>query len=306
MLDVIIIGGGPAGLTAAIYCARAGLETIVIERLAPGGQAATASEIANYPGFQKIAGADLGQQMGQHAEAAGAKIVYDEVVSIELNGTARLVRTRHGSYEAPAVIAAVGARKKTANVPGENELIGKGVSYCATCDGAFFRGKATAVVGGGNPAVSDALYLAALCPKVYLLNREPELQADPGLQTQLAAAGGVTVMNGTALKGIEGRDMVEGIRAADAKTGEETTIAVRGVFLAIGTVPQSSLFSELLELDEKGYVLADEFGVTKTPGVFVAGDLRGKKLRQVVTAAADGANAAVSAQVYIKNLKKQN
>lgn len=303
--DVIIAGGGPAGLTAAIYCARAGLKTLLLERLAPGGQAATAASIENYPGIQKIAGVELSIQMEEHARETGAEIVYDEIASIECEGDQRVVRTRREAYKAPAVIAAVGARKKTAGVPGENELLGRGVSYCATCDGAFFKGKPTAVVGGGNVAAEDALYLSALCPTVTVINREAALQADPSFQAQLASKENIVVKNGTELLAVEGRGAVETLRVKDVATGEESQIPANGVFFAIGSVPQGALFSGLVDLDERGYAVADETGGTKTPGLFVAGDLRRKQLRQVVTATADGANAAVSALRYIKELRRK-
>lgn len=300
--DVVIVGGGPAGMTAAIYCARAGLKTLLLERLAPGGQAATAASIENYPGIPKISGVELGMQMEAHTREAGAEITYEEALSIECEGDGRIVRTRNGSFRAPVVIAAAGARKKEAGVPGEKQLLGRGVSYCATCDGAFFKGKTVAVVGGGNIAAEDALYLAGLCPKVYLLNREDELQADPGLQQRLTEKGTVDVKNGTELLAVEGENTVERLRVRDSSG--ETALDVSGVFFAIGSVPQSALFSGVLELDSRGYAVADETGATKTPGVFVAGDLRRKQLRQVVTATADGANAAASALRYLKQARR--
>lgn len=302
MPEVVIIGAGPSGLTAAIYSARAGLDTLVVERLAPGGQAAEASLIENYPGIASISGTELAAKMENHARAAGAKFLQDEVVSVEKSEKGFLVRTHSQNIEALAVIAAAGARRREANVPGEKEFLGRGVSYCATCDGAFFRNKETAVVGGGNAAARDALYLAALCSKVTLLSRRPAPEADPALLRQIAATPRIEVRSGTALTAIEGENAVEAVRAK-TEAGEELVIPIKGVFLAIGTMPQNSLFKDLIELDERGYSTAGEDCLTKTPGLFAAGDMRKKRLRQVATAVADGATAATGALQYIRKQK---
>jgi thioredoxin reductase (NADPH) len=303
MYDVIIIGGGPAGLTAAVYCSRAGINTLALERLVPGGQAATAAKIENWPGTLETAGIELAMNMVQHAKASGAKLQYEEVVALELDGSLKLVKTRKETFECKAVILAFGAKKRTANVPGEQEFLGRGVSYCATCDGAFFRNKTVMVVGGGNAAVEDALYLAAICPKVYLINKNNELNADTNLLQQLKENSIIEVMPNFQIIAIMGESAVEKVKIKSTLSSEEKLLDVKGVFLAIGTVPQNSLIIGKIELDEKGYVKADEFCTTEIAGVFVAGDLRKKQLKQVVTAAADGANAAFSAQKYIKSLK---
>jgi thioredoxin reductase (NADPH) len=303
MYDVIIVGGGPAGLTAAVYCARAGMSTLVLERLASGGQAATAAKIENWPGTPEIAGIDLAMNMEKHAKACGAGLQYDEAVSLELEGSIKLVKTRKESLECKAVILAFGAKKRAIDVPGEQQFLGRGVSYCATCDGAFFRNKTVAVVGGGNAALEDALYLAAICPKVYLVNKNNEFDADVNLLQQLKENSVIEAASNFQVTAILGESAVEKVKIRNTQTGEEKLLEVKGVFLAIGTVPQNSLIVGKIALDEKGYVKADEGCTTEIPGVFAAGDLRKKQLKQVITAAADGANAALSAQRYIKGLK---
>jgi thioredoxin reductase (NADPH) len=302
MYDVIIIGGGPAGLTAAVYCSRAGLNVLLFERLAAGGQAATAAKIENWPGTLEIAGFELAMNMEQHAKTTGAKIIYDEVVSLELDGKIKLVKTRKETYESKSVILAFGAKKRTVNVPGEQELLGRGVSYCATCDGAFFRNKTVAVVGGGSVAVEDALYLAAICPKVYLINKNNALDADNNLMQQIKENIVIEVIPNFQITAIIGENAVEQVKIKGTQNSEEKTLDVKGVFLAVGTVPQNSLIIGKIKLDDKGYVQSDEFCTTEIAGVFVAGDLRRKQLKQVVTATADGANAAFSAQKYIKTV----
>jgi len=302
MYDVIIIGGGPAGLTASVYCSRAGLNVLLLERLAAGGQAATASKIENWPGTLEIAGIDLAMNMEQQAKKSGAKIIYDEVVSLELEGKTKLVKTRKETFESKSIILAFGAKKRTVNVPGEQELLGRGVSYCATCDGAFFRNKTVAVVGGGNTAVEDALYLAAICPKVYLINKNNELDTDINLMQQIKENTVIEVVSDYKITAIIGEKSVEQVKIKGTQSGEEKSLDVKGVFLAVGTVPLNSLIVGKINLDDKGYVQSNEFCTTEVAGVFVAGDLRRKQLKQVVTATADGANAALSAQKFVKTL----
>lgn len=298
--DVVIVGGGPAGLSAAVYCARAGLSTLVLERLGTGGQAATAAKIENYPGMTEATGTELAELFEKHAKASGARIVCEEAAGLSLAGKRKTVRTRRAEYETHAVILAIGARKKTAGVPGEEDFLGRGVSYCATCDGAFFKGRDVAVIGSGDTAAEDAAYLAPLCPNVFFIYAGDAPLASRAYLDRLTAFPNVHTLGGTELTAIEGDKAVEKIRVKDAKSGAEREIPVHGVFLAIGTVPQSSILRGIVELDERGYAVADETCVTDVPGVFVAGDLRRKPLKQVVTAAADGANAAVSAQKYLR------
>ena len=301
--DIVIAGSGPAGLTAAIYCARAGLSTLVIaEEGGPGGQMRLAKSIENYPGIESISGAELGERLLAHAKAVGAEVVEDEVVSLGASGKTRQVLTRRGFCEAGAVIVALGARKKSADIPGEAEFLGRGVSYCATCDGAFFRRKITVVAGGGPVAVEDTLYLAGLCERVYLLCPEARPHAGAEELGQLDKAPNVTLVPNVKLARIEGGDFVSAAVARDA-AGNETRYDVAGVFLAMGAAPQSTVLAGLVDLDEKGFARAPENGETKTPGVYVAGDIRHKALRQVVTATADGANAALAAQFYVKKMK---
>ena len=299
MFDVIIIGGGPAGLTAAIYTARAGLSARVLEKLSPGGQAAATFRIENYPGFRNISGMDLANDLAEHARAAGAGIVMEEATGLELSGDIKRIRTGTGQYEAKAVVLALGSRYRKLEVPGEAELTGHGVSYCATCDGNFFRDRDVAVVGGGNTAVGDAVQLAKICRHVILIHRRDELRADYTLRRQLAALPNVTVRYGEQVEEILGSQRVERLRLKGRESGEIHDVDVSGIFVAIGMQPNSEIIREDILLPG-GFVRADENGVTALPGVFAAGDLREKRLHQIVTALSDGANAAYSAQLYLQ------
>lgn len=305
MVDVVIIGSGPAGLTAAIYARRAGMSVIVIEKAAmSGGQIINTYEVDNYPGLQGVNGFDLGIKFREHAEAMEAEFVTDEVSQIRLNGEVREVVTENGVYEAKAVIIAAGATHARLGVDGENALVGKGVSYCATCDGAFFRNRVTAVVGGGDVAAEDAIYLSSFCKKVYVIHRRDELRAAKILQQRLFSVENIEMVWDSTIVKITGTDQVEGICVANQKTGEEQMLSVDGVFIAVGIRPQSATFASLVETDDDGYLAAGEDCRTNIDGIFAAGDIRTKKLRQVVTAAADGANAVASVQEYFleKNL----
>ena len=297
MYDIIIIGSGPAGLSAAIYAQRACLDTIVIEKNGiSGGQVLNTWEVDNYPGFPGVTGFELSRQFREHANKLGARVVQDEVVQVELSGNVKKVVCEEETYEARCVILASGAHHRTLEVPGEEELRGAGVSYCATCDGAFFRGRTVAVVGGGDAALEDAIFLARMCEKVYIVHRRDKLRGAKRLQERLQALENVEFVWNSETVAIEGNAQVEALRLRQTKTGEERRLDVDGVFIAVGIAPESELYAGQLELDEQGYIRADESGQTSVPGVFAAGDVRTKALRQILTAASDGANCVASAE----------
>lgn len=286
MYDIIIIGSGPAGLSAAIYAQRACLDTIVIEKNGiSGGQVLNTWEVDNYPGFPGVTGFELSRQFREHANKLGARVVQDEVVQVELSGNVKKVVCEEETYEARCVILASGAHHRTLEVPGEEELRGAGVSYCATCDGAFFRGRTVAVVGGGDAALEDAIFLARMCEKVYIVHRRDKLRGAKRLQERLQALENVEFVWNSETAAIEGNGQVEALRLRQTKTGEEKRLDVDGVFIAVGIAPESELYAGQLELDEQGYIRADESGQTSVPGVFAAGDVRTKALRQILTAA---------------------
>ena len=301
MYDIIIIGSGPAGLSAAIYAQRACLDTIVIEKIGiSGGQVLITWEVDNYPGFPGVTGFELSRQFREHANKLGARVVQDEVVQVELSGNVKKVVCEEETYEARCVILASGAHHRTLEVPGEEELRGAGVSYCATCDGAFFRGRTVAVVGGGDAALEDAIFLARMCEKVYIVHRRDKLRGAKRLQERLQALENIEFVWNSETVAIEGNAQVEALRLRQTKTGEEKRLDVDGVFIAVGIAPESELYAGQLELDEQGYIRADESGQTSVPGVFAAGDVRTKALRQILTAASDGANCVASAERYLQ------
>ena len=301
MYDIIIIGSGPAGLSAAIYAQRACLDTIVIEKNGiSGGQVLNTWEVDNYPGFPGVTGFELSRQFRKHANKLGARVVQDEVVQVELSGNVKKVVCEEETYEARCVILASGAHHRTLEVPGEEELRGAGVSYCATCDGAFFRGRTVAVVGGGDAALEDAIFLARMCEKVYIVHRRDKLRGAKRLQERLQALENIEFVWNSETVAIEGNAQVEALRLRQTKTGEEKRLDVDGVFIAVGIAPESELYAGQLELDEQGYIRADESGQTSVPGVFAAGDVRTKALRQILTAASDGANCVASAERYLQ------
>lgn len=301
MYDIIIIGSGPAGLSAAIYAQRACLDTIVIEKNGiSGGQVLNTWEVDNYPGFPGVTGFELSRQFREHANKLGARVVQDEVVQVELSGNVKKVVCEEETYEARCVILASGAHHRTLEVPGEEELRGAGVSYCATCDGAFFRGRTVAVVGGGDAALEDAIFLARMCEKVYIVYRRDKLRGAKRLQERLQALENIEFVWNSETVAIEGNAQVEALRLRQTKTGEERRLDVDGVFIAVGIAPESELYAGQLELDEQGYIRADESGQTSVPGVFAAGDVRTKALRQILTAASDGANCVASAERYLQ------
>ncbi|WP_418928771.1 thioredoxin-disulfide reductase [Clostridium fessum] len=301
MYDIIIIGSGPAGLSAAIYAQRACLDTIVIEKNGiSGGQVLNTWEVDNYPGFPGVTGFELSRQFREHANKLGARVVQDEVVQVELSGNVKKVVCEEETYEARCVILASGAHHRTLEVPGEEELRGAGVSYCATCDGAFFRGRTVAVVGGGDAALEDAIFLARMCEKVYIVHRRDKLRGAKRLQERLQALENIEFVWNSETVAIEGDAQVEALRLRQTKTGEEKRLDVDGVFIAVGIAPESELYAGQLELDEQGYIRADESGQASVPGVFAAGDVRTKALRQILTAASDGANCVASAERYLQ------
>ena len=299
--DLIIIGSGPAGLGAAIYAQRARLDTLVIEKaMVSGGQVLTTYEVDNYPGLPGIGGYDLGLKFREHADKLGAQFQEDQVLKVEddgPDGTKRVVCV-NGTYEANALILATGAVHRKLGIPGEEEFGGMGVSYCATCDGAFFRNKVTAVIGGGDVAVEDAIFLARMCSKVYLIHRRDALRAAKSLQESLMALENVEILWDSVADSIQGDGKVECLSISNVKTGEKQELPVQGVFIAVGITPESSAFAGLVEM-EHGYIKAGEDGKTSAPGIFAAGDVRTKQLRQIITAAADGANAVTSAERYL-------
>lgn len=314
--DLIIIGSGPAGLSAAIYAQRAKLNTLIIEKeMVSGGQVLTTYEVDNYPGLPGIGGFDLGMKFRQHAEQLEASFQEDEVQRIELasaddaelraaelgsgdGASVKKVVCKKDTYLAKSVIIATGATHRKLGVPGEEELAGMGVSYCATCDGAFFKKKVTAVVGGGDVAIEDAIFLSRMCSHVYLIHRRDELRGAKSLQEKLMALENVTVLWDSVVEAIQGEEHVESLKVKNVKTGGESELAVDGVFIAVGITPNSQPYAGLVEMDH-GYVKADETGATSVPGIYAVGDVRTKQLRQIVTAVADGANAVTSVERYL-------
>ena len=299
--DLIIIGSGPAGLAAAVYAQRAKLDTLVVEKaMVSGGQVLTTYEVDNYPGLPGIGGYDLGIKFREHADRLGARFVEDEVLNIQDGGKGAIkgVVCQGNTYEARSLILATGAVHRKLGVPGEEELAGAGVSYCATCDGAFFRNKVTAVIGGGDVAVEDAIFLARMCSKVYLIHRRNELRAAKSLQENLLSLDNVEVIWDTVADSINGDGMVKSLSLTNVKNGQKRELDVQGVFIAVGITPESRAFEGLVDMDH-GYIRAGEDTVTSAPGIFAAGDVRTKPLRQLITAAADGANAITSVERYL-------
>lgn len=302
MYDVVILGAGPAGLTAGIYAARGGLSVAIAENQAPGGQAALTAEIENYPGFETISGFDLTARMVAQCEGLGVVFVYDNPVNVSLEGAVKTVETAYsGTVEGRSLIIATGALPRPLGVPRESELLGGGVSYCATCDGAFFRGKPVAVVGGGNTAVEDALYLERFASEVYLIHRRDALRADALLSERITKST-VKILWDTVVTDLVGSPRLQSLNVKNVKTGETSSVRVDGFFIAAGRKPASEGLNGVA-LDESGYILTDDEMRTNIDGVFAAGDVRRKSLRQVVTAAADGALAAENAVKYVGALR---
>lgn len=298
--DTIVIGGGPAGYTAALYATRAGLDTLVLEKFSAGGQMTQTSTIDNYPGFDEgIDGFSLGFKMQQGAERFGAATLQTEVINVDLNATPKKIVTDSGEYLAKTVIIATGADHKHLGIDKEEMLIGRGVGYCAACDGMLFRGKTVAVVGGGNSAAADALLLSKICEKVYVIVRRDVLRATKIYHEPLMKAQNVEFKWNSEVRELLHGMKISGIRIENNKSGESEELAIDGLFISIGRSPATSLFEGQITLDESGYIIADESTRTNIPGVFAVGDVRTKVLRQIVTAAADGAVASHYVEQYI-------
>ena len=298
--DVIIIGGGPAGYTAALYTVRAGFRTLVIEKLYAGGQMNETIKIENYPGFSDgIDGVTLGQKLQQGAERFGAETINSEVISVQLVGQKKIVETADGIYQAKAVVIATGAGHKHLGLDKEQELVGRGVAYCAACDGSFYRGKTVAVVGGGNSAAADALLLSRIAKKVILIHRRDRLRATKVYHEPLQSAGNVEFRWNSEVTELLYGEKLTGIRIRNIQTGREEEIPIDGLFISIGRQPATDLFAKQLSLDKGGYIIAGESTQTDIPGVYAAGDVRTKKVRQIITAAADGAAAAHHIEEYL-------
>ena len=300
LYDTIIIGGGPAGYTAAMYAARAGLDTLLVEKMAAGGQMALTMQIDNYPGFEDgVDGFSLGMKMQQGAERFGAKTMQAEVTKVELEGEIKKIHTSKDILQARTVIIAAGANHRHLGLPDEEKLIGRGLAYCAACDGMLYRGKTVVVVGGGNTAAADALLLSRICEKVILVHRRDSLRATKIYHEPLMKAENVEFRWNSTVEAVLADERVQGVRLRDVNTGEMSELEAQGVFISIGRAPATELFKDILELDAGGYIVADESTCTSIPGVFAAGDIRTKTVRQVVTAVADGAAAVHYAEMYL-------
>ena len=298
--DVIIVGGGPAGYTAALYCARSGLKTVVLEKLSAGGQIALTEWVDNYPGFDEgINGFSLGQKMQAGAERFGAVTELAEVQALELTGSIKRAVTDQGVFEAKVVMLATGATPRPLGVAGEEQWLGRGIHYCAACDGMFYRGKTVAVVGGGNTAAADALLLSRVAKEVHVIHRRDTLRATKVYHQPLMEAENVIFHWDSQVESLLTGDTFQGVRLRNKKTGEVSDLSCDGVFVSIGRQPATELVTGQVELDQAGYVVADETTRTNLPGVFAIGDVRTKALRQVVTAAADGAVASYYADEYL-------
>lgn len=300
MYDVVIIGAGPAGLTAAIYTRRAAKKVLVLEAKVYGGQIVNTLDIENYPAEEHISGYDFATKLYNQAKNLGAEIVFEKVISIEANGKQKKVITTDNVYEAGSVIIATGSENKKLGLPNEDQLIGKGISYCATCDGAFYKNKKVAVVGGGNTALEDALYLADVAEKVYLIHRRSEFRGEDSTVSRLKGKENIQFVLNSNVTKLNAGNKLESIEVASTD-GKVQTIEIDGLFMAIGRIPESKAFANLIKLDDAGYIEADEKCHTNVDGIFVAGDSRTKDVRQLVTAASDGAIAATEAVKYIGN-----
>lgn len=297
--EVVIIGGGPAGLTAGLYTSRAGLKSLLLERGMFGGQIVNAPLVENYPGFPEgISGPELGSLMHQQATKYGLETVTAEVTGVEVGQPYKIVTTE-GNFEAGVIIIAAGSEYHKLGVPGEEMLLGHGVSYCATCDGFFFRGRELAVVGGGDAAITDALELAQHAGKVYVIHRRDQLRAGQVLQQRAFAEPKIEFIWNTVVEEIVGEQAVKALKLRNVKTHQLSTLEVAGVFVAVGLKPNSQPFADIVELSETGHIITDELMATSVPGIFAAGDIRGKSARQIASAVGDGATAALSAFSYL-------
>lgn len=297
--DVAVIGGGPGGYTAALYCARNGFSVVVLERLSAGGQMATTEQIDNYPGFEDgVDGFELGEKMLKGAERFGVETLYAEVTGVDFSGSTKRIESSEGVIEARTVVLATGASARELGVKDERNLRGRGVAYCATCDGMMYRDKTVVVVGGGNTAVGDALYLAKICKKVYLVHRRDSLRATP-IYIDALRENNVELVWNSRISQFQYDKRLTGVRIENVQTGETRDIACEGVFVAVGRVPDTKVFADQVRTDDNGYLIADETTRTNVPGVFAVGDARTKEVRQIVTAAADGAVAAHYVEEYL-------
>lgn len=299
MYDIIIIGAGPAGLAAAVYGQRAEKRTLLIDEKGYGGQIINTPEVENYPAIQKISGFDFANSLYQQAANLGAELTFEKAIAIETREDTKIVRTESGFYEGRAVIIATGAKNRPLGLEREEELTGRGVAYCATCDGAFYRGRTVAVIGGGNTALEDAEVLSGLAEKVYLIHRRDVFRGEESLVNRIRTKENVELLLNRIPIALLGDEKITGLELEDRLTGEKEVLQLDGIFVAIGQMPDNEAFAEEIELDEKGYVRAGEDCLTKSDGIFVAGDCRTKKVRQLATAVADGAVAALAAVEYI-------
>ena len=302
MYDIIVVGGGPAGLTAALYALRAGKSVLVIEKSTFGGQITWSPKVENYPAIPSVSGTELGDRLMAQAEAQGAEFELDEVISAELDGDVKRVKTDFGGeFEAKALIIAVGAKPRMLGLEREEELVGNGVCFCAVCDGAFYKNRPVAVTGGGNSALQDAVLLSDTCSKVYLIHRRATFRGEAKLVETLRSKDNVEFVLESSVTALHGENELSGITVTN-KDGASRDISVDGLFVAVGHAPDNGVFAQLMDLDEAGYAASDESCLTKTRGVFVAGDCRRKAVRQLTTAAADGSAAALAACSYIDNM----
>lgn len=298
--DVIIIGGGPGGYSAALYCARACMSTLVLEKLSAGGQMATTSQVDNYPGFEDgVDGFDLGEKMKLSAERFGAETILGEVRFLQLNGSIKTVVSSEGTFKSKTVIVATGASPRQMGVEGEEGLIGRGVAYCATCDGMFYKDRNVLVVGGGNSAVADALFLSKICKSVTIVHRRDSLRATKTYLKPLERAENIKILWDSKISHIDYGEVVNGAEIENIKTGIKSYLPCDGIFVAVGRIPNTDLVNGQIDLDPQGYIVADESTKTNLPGVYAVGDVRTKALRQIITAAADGATASKYIEDYL-------
>ena len=302
MHDIIVIGAGPAGLTAALYALRADKTVLVLEKATFGGQITYSPQIENYPGFATMSGNEFAEKLIDQVIGQGAEIEMETVTGIRDNGETKTVITEDGEHEAKAVIIATGVKHRQTGLPNENELVGEGVSYCAVCDGAFFKGQTVAVLGGGNSALQEAVLLSEGCAKVYVIQNLDYFTGEARLVEKLKSKDNVEFIMGTVISALNGNGSLESLTLRKEADGSESKLEVNGLFVAIGLIPNNSAFAEIAGLDDWGYIDSDESCVTKTAGVFVAGDCRKKQIRQITTAAADGSVAALAACRYIDSM----
>ena len=304
MHDIVIIGAGPAGLTAAIYALRANKSVLVLEKESFGGQITYSPKVENYPGYNEISGAELGEKLVEQALDLGAEIELDTVTGIKNPGQYKIVQCEHGQYQAKAVIIASGSRHRQLGLAREDEFTGNGVSYCALCDGAFYKDRAIAVIGGGNTALQDAVLLSDQCSKVTIIQNLGFCTGEKRLLEILKSKKNVSFLYNTVVEELEGEEQLSSIMLRDLESGKTSRFKLDGIFVAIGQQPDNKAFESVCKLDEQGFIIADESTVTSTPGIYAAGDCRTKKVRQVVTATGDGAVAAMNACRFAEDAAK--